>query len=232
MVNEWIEHVKRFQQQHGCSYKEALKSARDSYHQISSGGSLSGENLKELLKASYDNKIETVGDFKRDNDISSKTSKVYYNGNTGQVVVAHEGTHNAKDWVNNATYALFGQRGYKMTPRFKEAEKVQRNAEKKYGAKNITTIGHSQAGLQSELLGGKSKEIITVNKATVPFQNTKRKNQIDIRSDGDIISALNPFQSKGKNDITIKSRKKLDFLNNHSTDVLNKLKPNTVIGSY
>ena len=55
-----------------------------------------------------------------------------------------------------------------MTPRYKEALQVQQQAEKKYGAKNISTIGHSQGGYQAQLLGANTQEIITLNKATRP----------------------------------------------------------------
>ena len=34
------------------------------------------------------------------------------------------------DWSNNAMYGLVGDVGYKLTPRYKEALKVQQNAEK------------------------------------------------------------------------------------------------------
>jgi hypothetical protein len=37
MANAWIEHVKRFQQAHGCSYKDALQGASASY---SKGGNI------------------------------------------------------------------------------------------------------------------------------------------------------------------------------------------------
>jgi len=60
------------------------------------------------------------------------------------------------DWSNNAMYGLVGDVGYKLTPRYKEALKVQQNAEKKYGAKNITTIGHSQGGLQVQIIRRKN----------------------------------------------------------------------------
>jgi putative lipase involved disintegration of autophagic bodies len=55
-----------------------------------------------------------------------------------------------------------------MTQRYKEALQVQQQAKKKYRAKNITTIGHSQGGYQAQILGANSKEIITLNKATRP----------------------------------------------------------------
>jgi len=148
------------------------------------GNGLKAETFKQLLEASYSGKEEVEG-FIMDKSISSKTSKVFVHP-SGQVVVAHQGTASVMDWGNNAVYALTGDTGYKFTPRYKEARKVQEAVEKKYGAKNITTIGHSQGGLQAQLLGGKSKEIITLNKATRPqeylFCSSKKHNQYDVRA--------------------------------------------------
>jgi hypothetical protein len=160
------------------------------------GGKLKSTTLQGLLNASYDKKVKKVDDFQQDRELSTKTSKVYVNPDTGQTVVAHKGTSGILDWGNNAVFALTGVEGYKQTPRFKEAEKVQKKAEKKYGDKNITTIGHSQGGLQAELLGKNTKEIITLNKATRPFGNRTSKNQYDIKTEGDLVSALNPFQNQ------------------------------------
>jgi hypothetical protein len=193
------------------------------------GGKLSAPELKGLLDASYDSKVKKVGDFEMDKQLSSSTSKVYRNPVTGQVVVAHRGTAGFTDWGNNAVYALGGKEAYKLTPRFKEAEKVQRRAEKKYGAQNVSTIGHSQGGLQSELLGGRSKEIITLNKATLPFESNKNKNQYDIRSERDVVSGLNPFAKKSKRDVKIKA-KTYNPLTEHSGDVLNRLGKKRIIG--
>jgi len=159
------------------------------------GKALALKTLKGLLKGSYTGN-EKVDDFELDNSLSSGTSKVYHNPNTGQVVVSHRGTKGASDWLNNAVYGVFGKTGYKMTPRFKEAEKVQKQAQEKYGAKNISTIGSSQGGLQAELLGEDTHEIITHNKATRPFASQAGKNQFDVRAKTDIISALNPFAKK------------------------------------
>ena len=193
------------------------------------GGKLATPVLKGLLDASYDSKVKNVGDFEIDKQLSSSTSKVYRNPKTGQVVVAHRGTAGITDWGNNAVYAIGGKEAYKLTSRYKQAEKVQRRAEKKYGAENVSTIGHSQGGLQSELLGGRSKEIITLNKATLPFESNKNKNQYDIRSDRDIVSGLNPFAKKSKRDVTIKAET-YNPLTEHSGDVLDRLGKNRVIG--
>ena len=182
-----------------------------------------------MLGASYDPKTTKVGDFVLDSKLSTSTSKVYRNPNTAQVVVAHRGTEGLLDWGNNAVYALGGKTAYKMTPRYKEAEKVQKQAEKKYGKENVSTIGHSQGGLQAELLGGKSKEIITLNKATRPFESNKNKNQTDVRSGRDVVSALNPFEKKSSKNIEIQGDT-YNPLAEHSGDVLDRLDENQMIG--
>jgi len=193
------------------------------------GTGLKTNIFANLLKASY-NPIDKVDNFELDKSIS-KTSKVYHDPNTGQTVVAHRGTSGASDWLNNLIYAKGGERAYKMTPRYKEAERVQRRAEAKYGRENISTIGHSQSGLQAELLGKDTKEIITLNKATRPtlFSRKKHKNQYDIRSERDIVSHFNPFERRTKRDITIPSKSK-SITTEHNINILNRLDPDTIIG--
>ena len=220
-----------------CGFKEhsVMKDDSDNEDQEGgcdgegSGGSLSAKDLKDLLGASYDPKKDKVNDFDLDKEISSKTSKVYFNKKTGQAVVAHMGTQGLIDWGNNAVYAVGGEWAYKKTKRYKEAKSVQQKAESKYGAKNVSTIGHSQGGLQSELLGKKSKEIITLNKATRPFGSKKSEKQTDIRTTGDIVSSLNPFQSKNKKEIVIKS-KSYNPVAEHNTKTLEGLDENVIIG--
>jgi hypothetical protein len=196
-------------------------------HHAILGGKLSTSDFSGLLNASYDKKQKKVGNFEQDRDLSTNTSKVYRDPTTGQTVVAHKGTTGFSDWYNNAVYAIGGDTLYKTTSRYKEAKKVQKDAEKKYGRENITTIGHSQGGKQAELLGRKGNEIITLNKATRPFSNTKQANQTDIRTSGDLVSAFNPFQPKS--DITIPS-KTYNPLIEHSIDTVDRLNPNKIIG--
>jgi len=164
--------------------------------------SLEVKDLKNLLEASYDKGINETSGYVKDKDLSKGNTKVFVNAE-GKTVVAHKGTDGMKDWGNNLAYAVGGKDLYKTTDRFKDAKKIQREAEKKYGRDNITTIGHSQGGLQAELLGKKGNDTITYNKATRPFSNKQSKNQTDIRTSNDLISALNPIQKKG---ITIKSK--------------------------
>lgn len=187
------------------------------------GGSLSGSESRGLLDASYNNNITNVGDFVLDSELSSKTSRVFVNPETGQTVVSHQGTQGVTDWGNNMAYALGGKRLYKKTDRYKEAKRVQNKASDKYGNENISTIGHSQGGLQAEMLGNKGNETITVNKATRPFANRKNKNQYDVRVKGDLISSLNPFQRKSKRDIEV-NKKGYNPLAHHSYNSISKIK--------
>jgi hypothetical protein len=208
-------------------YNDMVKAYKTKFSKEGKG--LSAGDLRELLNATYDGK-EKVAGYEIDKSLSTKTSKVYRNPETNQVVVGHMGTEGLMDWGNNAVFALGGKSAYKKTARYKEAEKVQRNAEKKYGAENVSTIGHSQGGLQAELLGGKSKETITLNKATMIGQNKRNKNQTDIHTSGDIVSSLNPFQKRGKDDIVIKG-KSYNPLNIHSAKSLRGLDENQIIGN-
>ena len=205
-------------------WKQKTKKEMMAELQQINGGSLTGTETRELLDASYDKNIKKVGDYEVDDKLSSKTSRVFVNPDTGETVVLHQGTQGMSDWGNNLAYAFGGKKLYKRTGRYKEAKRVQDRATKEYGAENITTLGHSQGGLQAEMLGSKGKDTITVNKATRPLQNKKNKNQTDIRVKGDIVSALNPFQRKrGKKNIQI-NRKGLNPLKNHSYDILDRLK--------
>lgn len=216
--------------------KNAIKGKGLCIAHLIQGGKLSVPTLKGLLDASYDKKVKNVDGFIQDEKLSTKTSKVYINPETGQAVVAHKGTSGFTDWFNNAVYAVGGRKAYKMTPRYKEAEKVQHQAEAKYGKEKVSTIGHSQGGLQAELLGQNSHEVITLNKATRPFENTKGENQYDIASSRDIVSSFNPFQHlhnpfepKKGHDIIIPA-KGFNVLDEHSIDTLERLENDKSIG--
>jgi len=222
-------------QHNGHKYTSTPLSPDDlEYHQkrlFSKGGKLSVGNLKNLLNASYDGNDNMDG-YEKDHELSTKTTKVYKDINNGQVVVAHKGTTGLKDWLNNAVYAVKGIDGYKKTKRYKEASAVQQKAEQRYGASNISTIGHSQGGLQAELLGKNTKEIITLNKATHPFINrSTSNNQHDIRTKNDIVSIWSPFKKKKNgNETTIKSNGN-NILKEHSIDTLNRIDPNMEVGA-
>jgi hypothetical protein len=178
------------------------------------------KKIKKFIDASYQkNAPENINRFKLDKELSSDVAKVYNKDH--KAVIVHRGTQGARDWKNNLAYVL-GK--YKSTDRFKEAKNIQNKAIDKYGASNISTIGHSQGGLLAHELGGKTKEIITVNPASL---GEKRKaNEYTIRSSGDIVSALSRPDNK---DIVIPAKNRFDVLGEHSTNILDRV-PNQNIG--
>jgi len=192
------------------------------------GGKLRASEVRNLLDASYQGEPpENIGDWILDNGLSNEYGKVYYKPD-GSAVVAHRGTSGALDWGNNLAYAL-GQ--YENTDRYRQGKAIQEKAESKYGAKNISTLGHSQGSVLSRKLGANTKEIINVNpayKGEVPL-----KNEYNIRSSKDVVSSAYAPVSKiskllypsytDKHSITIPTDKSFDVLGNHSYDILTKL---------
>jgi len=215
-----------------------LKSIQSEHTKLK-GGKLPIHQVQAFLKASYQKEApEKIDDYLLDKDLSNDDVKTYYNPQTKEAAVVHKGTQGTLDWGNNAVFGLGGVEGYKLTPRYRNAERIQKEAESKYGAKNVSTLGHSQAGLLAELLGRNSKEIITYNKATNPFGlRVTNKNQTDIRTTGDVVSAaqyLNPFNwfkkpyADNAKNITIKSN--ATGVEAHNMEQLSLLDPNMMVG--
>jgi hypothetical protein len=197
---------------------------------INTGKGLPAGDIQKLLKNSYQiPPAETVGDFVLDKSLSGRRVQVYKNRNTPQAVVVHRGTQGVKDWATDLFYATGGDTT--QTNRFKHAADIQKKAESKYGAKNITTLGHSLGAKISSTVGQNSKEIINLNKAVSPLdalQKTSSK-EINIRTSGDPVSALLPIRNNERT-ITIPSKTYNPFTE-HKTDTLNRLPANQIIGS-
>jgi len=192
------------------------------------GGKLKASEVKNLLDASYqDEPAQNIGDWVLDNGLSNQYAKVYYKPD-GSAVVAHRGTSGALDWGNNLAYALGN---YENTDRYRQGKAIQDQAESKYGAKNISTLGHSQGSVLSRKLGANTKEIINVNPAYKG--ETQLPNEYNVRSNRDVVSSLYaPVSSvsrllypsyTNKHSIVIPTEKSFDVLGNHSYDILNKL---------
>lgn len=62
MVNSWISHVKAFQAQHGCSYRDALKGASASYRSMKGGNVIKTAKsaAKQLISAGTDRAIRAI----------------------------------------------------------------------------------------------------------------------------------------------------------------------------
>lgn len=158
------------------------------------------EKYKKLMKVSYGTKVKNLPEgLHKDKKLSGKRVSVLTNSDHSKNYVVHRGTASLKDWQTDMQMAL----GYEGGNRFKHAEKIQKKAESKYGAKNITTVGHSLGGRLAEKYGKKSKEIVTFNKAVTPRSiyesyTHPQHNQLDIRTRNDPVSSLNSIQKGSK----------------------------------
>jgi len=192
------------------------------------GGKMSVSQFQKFLTNSYSKKPEQkIDDFEYDPELSIDRAKVYHDPKTGQAVITHTGTDSATDWLNNLAIAT---NTYKYTSRYKNAKKAQEATEKKYGKQNVSTTGHSQGARLAEKLGKESKEILTLNKATNPFEQYSSKNQTDVRSSGDWVSSLNPLGWMEKNKKVVIPKQSNNIIKEHSPDVLSRIDPNMMIG--
>ena len=216
------------------------------------GGSMKVSEVQTFLEESYQDppKPNILG-YMFDEELSKKsilmsqmTARVYVKADEKKVIVTHRGTGMEKygsDWVNNAVYASSaGITAYKLTPRYQRAKAVQDAVHKKYKSKKgweVNTIGHSQGGLLSHLLGTESKNSIGFNPASK--SEHLDKNQYIIRSSKDVVSALSvpskmlnetlyPGWSK-KHYITIPAATN-DPVAEHNMKILERLDPNMKVG--
>lgn len=179
------------------------------------------KSIYQKLKGSYGDKLPD--NVTIDKSLSSKRVKVYKKNNDVRAYVVHRGTSNIKDWMTDFKMLL----GYESGNRFKHSEKVQRKAEAKYGAQNITTMGHSLGGRLAEKYGKKSSKIITYNKAVTPksivesFLNPLPSEQTDIRTKNDLVSIGSSLQ-KREGKLEQLSSNSLNPIKAHNLDQLDK----------
>ena len=203
----------------------------DSESEEEVGGKLSISSLKNLLNQSYDKKPKDYLDYELDKELSGQRVQVYRNPKTNQVVVSHRGTQGIHDIGNDLKYAL----GFDLhnTERFKHAQDIQRKAEAKYGAENITTIGHSLGSKLARDVGQNSKEVIELNPAyNIPDALKKKSEKTHtIRTHYDPVSFLVPLlKGKDKNTTTIES-KTVNPLAEHTVGVLDRADQEKEIGA-
>lgn len=218
--NNWINHVKNFAKQNNISYKDALKNekCKKSYKKKIIGGELSNSDVKNLIQNSYNNELSNYNDFEIDKDLSGQRVKVYNNPQTNESVVVHRGTKGSKDVFTDLKLGLVNQ---KNNNRYNHSKNIQKKAEQKYGANNITTVGHSLGANIASEVGQNSNQIINLNGAVTPadvlFKKVPQK-QKDIRSSRDPVSILRNLQ-RGNKATTIKSKSYNPF-KNHSSNIL------------
>ena len=191
------------------------------------GGKLKTTDFRDLLNKSYEKDLKDSGDFKIDKSLSGQRAKVYRNDKTNQTVISHRGTQGLRDIL---TDALYFTTGYKSN-RFKHAEKIQKEAENKYGTANTTTIGHSLGAVLAKQYGNKSKEILTFNRP-IGLEDLKKKkndNIVDVRTTNDPFSHLNKYSLKNGNEVSINS-KSFHPIEEHRVKNLDQLDPNLELG--
>ena len=172
------------------------------------------DDLKAILKKSYNKTPTDHGDYKIDATLSGERAQVYRNDKSGKVIVAHRGTKGVHDMFTDLQYLA----GNTKNKRFDHAQRIQNQAEAKYGKDNVTTVGHSLGGLiANQVTDGKQ---ITYNKPTI--FNSNNPNELSIKTSNDPFSLNNNRSNDNK--IVIHNGFNLDPFQNHSTNHLNQLK--------
>jgi hypothetical protein len=179
-------------------------------------------NIHPILAASYKPQKEAEADLSKlgysyDPELSSMDTKVFIDSK-GEPHIAYRGTVRAETWADNAKILLGGKSNIDT-----EAIETARKVQTKYG-KAPTTYGHSRGGRSAELAGeATGGKTYTYNKAALPQDAFKkvRKEQTDIRTSKDIVSAPSRFQSGGQK-VVIQSKPTENYLSAHSLEPLKK----------
>jgi hypothetical protein len=194
------------------------------------GKGIGSYDLQKLLKQSYTPTLGNVGDYMVDDEISNPTTQVYRNKNTDKIYVVHRGTKGARDWLNNLVYGLSPSL-YTYTDRYKNAKDIQEKAMNKYKGYDIDVLGHSQGAKLAEMISKDNKNvknIITYNRPQGLMENltNKPKNLYDIKTSGDLVSPLIPYQ-RG-NQTTVIPSQTYNPLYEHQTERILDLKDHMI----
>ena len=206
------------------------------YHQSLDGGEVSVEELNKFVDAGYnDNREGNIDGFILDKSLSTNENQIYHNPSSNQTVVNLRGTEGTlRDWGNNV-YGALGL--YHKTDRYKRAEKVKNEAIQKYG-KDISVVSHSQGAFSGHEFSKDTnvKEVIHFNPAPTGKLN---KNEHVVRSGVDLVCLPTTLRNLGNKQITtilpkipsFNPRKLAKYMiNEHSTNILNRLNPLNKIG--
>lgn len=191
------------------------------------GGDINANQFKRFIDNSYNPQLENVDNYEIDKSLSGRRVKVYKDKNTNEAVVVHKGSQSAKDFIWTDALMPFGYE----SNRFKHSRNIQDKAEKKYGKENVITSGHSLGSTLAERAGKDTKQVITLNKPTLPenFLNKKNPNQIDVYGKNDIVSFGKNYERKNGKEIILDDKNYNPFTN-HSTGIIERgLKKNKMM---
>ena len=199
------------------------------------GRSISVGHLSKTLKSGYlpsDQQLQDINGYSRDGHLSDDYAQVYYHPEKNHAIISHRGTApTVEDWANNAEFMADS---YESTDRYKHAKDIQEKTEEKYGAKNVSTIGHSQGAMLAEKLGSNSKESIGFNRPVNTHEirklKTTKKNHYDIRTARDPVSVGQRMQYQSNDAVIIPSVNYFNLAAEHQVDTLDRLNENRLIG--
>ena len=163
-------------------------------------------SLRPILEASYAKNKEAKNilekqNYKLDKDLSTREARVFVDEH-GTPNITVRGSSNIKDFAISDPLIALGLSKY--DPRQKATNNLIEKTKKKYD-KDPNLYGHSLGGaLISD--AKTTGTITTFNKGAGVGDILKKipKNQTDIRTSGDLVSALSTTQ-QGKNKITLKN---------------------------
>jgi uncharacterized alpha/beta hydrolase family protein len=149
-------------------------------------------NLSDVLAVGYKKEEEqqkyfSDNNYIRDNQLSNADNQAYFNKNENKLIFNVTGSHKIKDFLFTDPLLAFG--GIKLTDRYKQSDKLLKEAKKKYQPEKTTVVGHSLGGSIAGLIGT-GDDVFTLNKGST-IGSTIRTNEKAYRSGGDVISLLN-----------------------------------------
>ncbi len=162
-----------------------------------------------------------------DDKLSNVNSKVYYNPDDKDLLIAYRGSKNIlNDWLTTDLAIPFG--GLRNTKRYNESLNVYKKAKDKYHSDQLnqvtqtTLIGDSLVGSLASAVGGtdKKSKIYSFNKGTGLFGNdtNNKSNEVAFRQSGDVVSGISVFNHNKP--ITLGAR--MDPLSAHNINNLEK----------
>jgi len=155
-------------------------------------------NLGTILNSSYaynTTNYKYLNGFTRDEYLSNENQQTYFNPTTKELNVVVAGTHNINDWLTDANLAIGN---LKNTKRYRESDKVYKQAKAKYNPTTTKIFGHSLGGAIASTIASKSDSAITYNAAYTIGQKT-RSNTTAYRTKGDLVSLLGSRTNRMKN---------------------------------
>jgi len=155
---------------------------------------------RTLMKIGYEpshekeEKLVQEAGYIKDHELSQKKDKVYYHPQEKKAYVVYKGT-NPTDLRDVATDMALAFGFEKYTPRFRQAKRLARRAEEKYGKNQVEAVGHSLGGSLATESGLSTR--VTLNKGVGlgGIGRQLRRGQIDYRSPNDVVSLLSSFSS-------------------------------------